>query len=70
MLTIEEFDSLEVGDQIATAPLFPALTPDDIMLRTTHKASDRAEFVVTFLGVTLGKWVAQKSQGGLSWAFT
>ena len=69
MMTIEEFDSLGVGDQIKTVPLFPALAEDEVVLRVATKKSDEADFVITYFGVTLGRWTAKKSKGALSWAF-
>ena len=67
MLTIEEFDSLQVGDQVEGVAIFPALASEPAMLRTAVHEDDRAEFVVTYFGVTIGRWTAQKNDGGLKW---
>ena len=48
MLTVEEFDSLEVGDQIETAPLLPALTDDPVRRRMIWNS--RSDFVADGLG--------------------
>jgi len=68
MLTKEQFEGIAVGDIVEGVPLFPALTQEKVLLRTAQKAHDKAEFVVTYLGVTIGKWIAKlNSQGGLEW---
>jgi hypothetical protein len=69
MLTSEEFESLEVGDHISTTALFPALASEAITLRTAEKHPNSASFVVTYLGITVGRWQVTKNQGGLAWAF-
>lgn len=72
MLTIEEFDSLEVGDHVETEPLFRALTSDPVTLRTEkieqQGQKTRIEFVVTFVGITLGRWTCTKLGGALTWS--
>jgi hypothetical protein len=68
---MEEFEGLSVGDLIEAVPLFPALGPEPVVLRTSRKAHDKAEFVVTYHGVTLGRWVAQRdTKGGLTWTLS
>ena len=70
MLTHEEFDSLREGDQVSTVPLFEALSPDEkVLLTVTQKIETKAVFVVTYFGITLGKWTAEKNANGLVWSF-
>ena len=68
MLTLSDFEALAVGDMIETVPLFPALSDEKALLRTTTKSFEKADFVVTYQGVTLGKWTAERdTKGGLKW---
>ena len=67
MLTMEEFDDLQVGDEVEGVAIFPALTDEVAMLRTAEIDGDKKVFVVTYLGITLGRWTAQKNQGGIQW---
>ena len=67
MLTVEEFDSLEVGDQIETAPLLPALTDDSVVVRTVLAEDGVREFAATFCGITVARWKCQKVEGVLQW---
>ncbi|MEJ6846732.1 hypothetical protein [Sinorhizobium fredii] len=69
MLTLEQFESLEVGDQIETVAVFPKLSHEPVVLRTVEKTKDgnRIDFVVTYFGVTLGRWVCSREQEALKW---
>lgn len=68
MLTVAEFDSLEVGDQIETAPLFPILCDDPVVLRTVAAEADRRDFAVTYCGITMARWSCVKTEElGLTW---
>ena len=67
MLTNEEFDDLQVGDEVQGVAIFPALTDEVAMLRTAEIDGDKKVFVVTYLGITLGRWTAQNNKGGLQW---
>lgn len=67
MLTLEQFAELEVGDQIEAGGIFHEITDEPIVMLVSQKASDRAEFVATYMGVTLGRWVCSKTKKGLSW---
>lgn len=68
MLTVEEFDSLEVGDHVETASIWPRLTAEPVILQTAEVKPDRKEFVVTFCGITLGRWACVKNpKGELKW---
>ena len=69
MLTLEEFDSIEVGDQIEAGPLLPALSDEPLLLNTVleSEARDHKEFVVTWHGVTLGRWSCTNRKGVLKW---
>lgn len=75
MLTIEQFDDLEVGDLIETGPIFKALSDEPVVLHTAERKREkgktvRLEFVVTYFGVTLGRWACEKRDGGLVWETT
>lgn len=68
MLTVEEFDSLEVGDHVETQSIWPKMVSDPVILQTAEVKTDRKEFVVTFCGITLGRWACVKNQkGALQW---
>jgi len=69
MLTIEQFQDLEVGDLVETVPLFKGLCDDPITLYTAERdeKNDRLEFVVTYLGITLGRWSCTRKDGELMW---
>jgi hypothetical protein len=69
MLTREEAQGLEVNDLIEVSPIFPALGKEPVLLRVAQVAQDRAEFVVTYFGVTIGKWVCQFGKEELQWTF-
>ena len=70
MITAEQFAGLEVGDLIETVSIFPALTADPVTLITDKKTENRAEFVVTFVGITLGRWTCDMKEGVLTWKTT
>jgi hypothetical protein len=72
MLTVEEFNSLEVGDLIETGPIFKALSDDPVILHTAKIEEDggdrsRVEFMVTYMGVTLGRWSCNRKGEELEW---
>jgi hypothetical protein len=69
MLTNEEFDSLEVGDHVETYPLFPGLTRDLVVLQVIGVQDGSREFMATYCGITIGRWLCIKCQGGLKWQF-
>ncbi|MCL4743852.1 MAG: hypothetical protein KJZ83_00405 [Burkholderiaceae bacterium] len=69
MLTVEQFEALEVGDLIETSPVFCALSDETVVLHTVvrDEKTDRLEFVVTYFGVTLGRWACTRKNGELVW---
>lgn len=67
MISLDQFNDLEAGDLIETVSIFPALTTETVTLITDKKTNDHAEFVVTYLGITLGRWTCVKKNGGLVW---
>ena len=67
MLSLEDFDLILVGDQVQTAPLMPGMTKEPVTLRAAERTSTKIEFVVTYLGVTLGRWKAHKDGDGIKW---
>jgi hypothetical protein len=69
MLTIAEFDAINVGDQVSVAEIFGALSDEKIIMTTRQKDEDKAEFVATYFGVTLGRWVATKVGDDIVWSF-
>ena len=68
MLSPEEFDKLEIGDQIETRGLFVKMSPEPVVMRLDKRTDTLAEFVVTYFGVTLGRWKCSKEGEALSWA--
>jgi hypothetical protein len=69
VLTREEFDTLAVGDLVETRGLFPKLSPEPVVLRVGDRGKEHVDFVATYFGVTLGKWVCVAKEGELKWAF-
>ena len=71
MITLDQFNSLAVGDVIEAAPLFPPLSAEPITLRTATKSPDGdvREFVVTYFGIALGRWSCRLIEGVLTWQF-
>lgn len=67
-MTLEEFQSLEVGDQVETVAIMPALSEEPVILQTVGVQPDRKEFVATYHGITLGRWVCTNKEGALTWA--
>lgn len=68
MLSLDEFDGLSVGDVVeALGGLFPKLGQEPVKLRVKKKEADRADFVVTYFGVTLGSWACTRKEGVLTW---
>lgn len=68
MLSMEDFDLLQQGDVVEATGLFPGLDViEPIKLRTEKCEPSLKEFVVTYFGVTLGKWTCKKEASGLSW---
>ena len=69
MLTQEQFDQLEVGDLIETAPIFRGLSDEPVTLYTAERdeKADRLEFIVTYFGITLGRWSCTRKDGELVW---
>ncbi|MGK9084910.1 hypothetical protein KXR64_16835 [Brucella intermedia] len=67
MLTREQFDALEPGDVIETESLFPSLTKEKVSFHVTERTSDKVQFVLSFLGITLGKWSCVNFKGKLVW---
>jgi hypothetical protein len=68
MLNLEEFDRLEIGDQVETRGLFSKVDPEPVVMRLDKRTDTMLEFVVTYFGVTLGRWKCSKNGEALSWA--
>jgi hypothetical protein len=49
--------------------LFTPLTKEPLVLRVKGRTANSVDFVVTYFGVTLGKWHATKDLGGVKWRF-
>lgn len=67
MLSVEQFNELEVGDLVEAGSMLPPATQEATVFHTVEKKENRLEFVVTFLGVTLGRWACVKDGEVLSW---
>lgn len=68
MLTKEEFDTIEVGDEVDTAiPLLPALCEDAIILVPTQKGDTTIGFTMTYCGVTLGTATCTAGETDMKW---
>jgi hypothetical protein len=66
-LDVSFFNSLKVGDRLETPSPFPALTDEPVKLLCTAQVGVTADFVVTYLGATLGKWSAANYKGSIKW---
>lgn len=67
MLTVEQFETIEVGDQIEAGNVFKRLNDEPIVLLAAAVRSDAIEFVVTYIGITLGRWVCYRKKDRLEW---
>lgn len=70
MLTLEQFNSLEVGDSIETDPLMAGLSEEPVKLRVSKVHSDIGliEFVATYYGITLGRWHGKAMNDFVAWS--
>jgi hypothetical protein len=68
MLTRTQFAELAVGDLVETSAMLPKLSEEPVVLRLTDKTAEKATFVVTYFGVTLGRWIAKLGKGGVEWS--
>ena len=69
LLTPEEFGQLKVDDTIETTGLFPPLSKEPLVLKVAERSETKVDFVVTYFGVTLGRWQAENDQGRITWRF-
>lgn len=66
-MTPEQFDSLEKGDLVELAPLLRGVSSEPVSLYTDTREGDRLDFVATYMGITLGRWSATKTEEGIKW---
>ena len=69
LLSKDEFDELKLDDTVEVAGLFPPLTKEPLVLRVAERTVDKIDCVVTYFGVTLGRWRATQDQGTVKWQF-
>jgi hypothetical protein len=67
MIRVDDFKDLMAGDQIEGPSLFKRLTDEPVVLLTVLKTKSRAEFVASYAGVALGRWVCSIVNGALQW---
>jgi len=68
MLSLEDFESLQIGDQIEAPGLFQSLDrTEPVALCVNAIEGDVKSFLVTYFGVTLGRWKCTKKGETLSW---
>jgi hypothetical protein len=68
MLTLEQFESLQVGDTIEAPGLFQSLDPGEpVRLAVNEVDGTSKAFLVTYFGVTLGRWRCAKDGETLTW---
>lgn len=70
MLTLEEFNKIEVGDEVETFELLPALSNDPLILHCTGKNLISRFFTMTFCGITLGDVSCVETDGNVKWKFS
>ena len=68
MITKEVLEDLAVTDLVEASAPFPKLSKEPVVLRVTEKSAGKATFVVTYFGVTLGRWFATAGKGGVEWS--
>jgi hypothetical protein len=69
VVSVDELDAMKVGDEIEADGLFPPLSKEPLVLRASARTEDSVDFVVTYFGVTLGKWQATQDGGSVKWKF-
>ena len=69
MITIEEFSSLDEGDQFDAGPLLSGLDPDApiSLICMSVKTEPVKTFNATYQGVSLGVWRAFVKEGAVTW---
>ena len=68
MLSLEQFESLKEGDTIEAPGLFQNLDPSEPVALTVNEIKgDAKAFLVTYFGVTLGRWTCTRKEETLSW---
>lgn len=67
VLTVEEFQSLEVGDVVDTESMFPSLTQEKVSFLVQERSQTEVRFVATFMGITLGRWYCRHIGKNLEW---
>ena len=68
MFTKEEFDSLEVGNELEAEPLLPGLTKEPVHLFVSEATEKERVFMATLYGITIGTWTCKLENGVLTWA--
>ena len=67
-LDLDNFDAVGVGETVEASGVFPRLAPDEpLKLRAAAREEHKIEFVVTYFGVTLGRWTYLRDEGKLQW---
>ena len=69
MLTIEQLDGLERGDQLDLPGLFPGLTDAPVVLLVSGRGPDGVAFEGRYFGVLLGHWTAFEQGGSIGWRY-
>ena len=67
-MPVELFDSLKVDEVIDAPGMLAGLSTEHLRLRVKDRNADRVDFVVTYFGVTLGNWKAQRAGETITWA--
>lgn len=67
MLTADEFNGLQEGDLVETAPMLKGLTDEKIVLHTLRRTETTVTLMATLFGVSLGEWTATLKEGEVTW---
>jgi len=67
MMTVEEFQSLQVGDQLELEPLLPKIDDEPVVLTMTGSYRNRHSFIATFYGIPLRTVEAIEMEGKIRW---
>jgi len=66
-LTMDNFDAVGVGEYVDAPGVFKGLADEPLKLRAAAREEHKIEFVVTYFGVTLGRWKCLRNEEKLQW---
>jgi|GEM_PF-4343264 len=67
MMTLDEFKSLQIGDQLELEPLLPKIDDEPVLLTMTGSYKNRRSFIATLYGVPMRTVEAIEMEGKIRW---